>query len=304
MEIWKAIIVGVVQGLAEFLPVSSSGHIVLTQYLLGIRVEGALHQPDLSFEIILHLGTLVSVLLFFRKSLWKLVQSLYTKDMAEERMKILYLGLATVPAVIAALLFKDLFDAAPGNPVLVSGLLVVTGLVLFVPRLVKGGQGAVGFKGALMMGIGQAFAILPGISRSGSTIAAGLVSGVKAEKAAEFSFLMSIPAIAGGFVLTMKKKVDGIELQTLDQYKESGTVDPSVAHIVSDKLEIDKVEVLSRALTECFNPAFLAGAIAAGVVGLLAIYLVMGAVKRGKLEYFSYYCFAAGISGMLYFSLT
>ena len=273
IEIWKAIVVGIVQGLAEFLPVSSSGHIVLTQYLLGIRVEGALHQPDLSFEIILHLGTLVSVLLFFRKSLWMLVQSLYTKEMAEERMKIVYLGLATVPAVIAALLFKDLFDAAPGNPVLVSGLLVVTGLVLFVPRLVKGGQGAVGFKGALMMGIGQAFAILPGISRSGSTIAAGLVSGVKAEKAAEFSFLMSIPAIAGGFVLTMKDKME-----------ETGS--------------------FSSAFEACFNTPYIAGAIAAGVVGLLAIYLVMGAVKRGKLEYFSYYCFAAGISGMLYFSLT
>ncbi|MEO1855777.1 MAG: undecaprenyl-diphosphate phosphatase [Rubritalea sp.] len=273
IEIWKAIVVGIVQGLAEFLPVSSSGHIVLTQYLLGIRVEGALHQPDLSFEIILHLGTLVSVLLFFRKSLWKLVQSLYTKDMAEERMKTFLLGLAIVPAVIAALLFKDLFDAAPGNPVLVSGLLIVTGMVLFVPRFVKGGQGLVGFKGALAMGVGQAFAILPGISRSGSTIAAGLVSGVKAEKAAEFSFLMSIPAIAGGFVLTMK-----------EQMEETGS--------------------LSSAFKACSNAPYIAGAIAAGVVGLLAIYLVMGAVKKGKLEYFSYYCFAAGISGMLYFSLT
>lgn len=273
MEIWKAIIVGIVQGLAEFLPVSSSGHIVLTQYLLGIRVEGASHQPDLSFEIILHLGTLVSVLLFFRKSLWKLIESLYTKEMKAERMKILYLGIATLPAVVAALLFKDFFDAAPGNPVLVSGLLIVTGFVLFIPRFVKGGQSEAGLKGAVMMGIGQAFAILPGISRSGSTIAAGLVSGVKAEKAAEFSFLMSIPAIAGGFVLTMKDKME-----------ETGSLD--------------------SALAACFNTPYVAGAVAAGVVGLLAIYLVMGAVKRGKLEYFSYYCFTAGISGMVYFSLT
>ena len=271
MEIWKAVIVGVVQGLAEFLPVSSSGHIVLTQYLLGIREVGSDHQPDLAFEVILHIGTLVSVLLFFRKSLWKLVQSLYTKELKEERMMILWLAIATVPAVIAALLFKDFFDAVPGKPVVVSSLLILTGLILFVPRLLKGRIAKVGLKSSVIMGIGQAFAILPGISRSGSTIAAGLVSGVKAEKAAEFSFLMSIPAIAGGFVLTMK-----------DRMEETGS--------------------FSEALKSCFNTPYLAGAVAAAIVGLLAIYLVMGAVKKGKLEYFSYYCFAAGIAGMIYFS--
>lgn len=271
MEIWKAIIVGVVQGLAEFLPISSSGHIVLTQYLLGMRVVGAEHQPDLAFEIILHLGTLVSVLLFFRKSLWRLVLSLYTKDMVEERKMIILLAVATVPAVIAALLFKDFFDSVPGNPFMVSSFLILTGLILFVPRLLKGASNAVGWKSAVIMGIGQAFAILPGVSRSGSTIAAGLVSGVKAEKAAEFSFLMSIPAIAGGFVLTMKDKME-----------QTGS--------------------FSDALSACFNPAYLAGAAAAAVVGLFAIYMVMGVVKRGKLEYFSYYCFVAAAAGMVYFS--
>lgn len=268
MEIWEAIVVGIVQGLAEFLPISSSGHIVLTQYLLGIREAGAEHS-NYSFEIILHLGTLVSVLIFFRASVWRLVQSLFNSEMVEERKTILWLFIATLPAVIAALLFGDFFDAAPGKPVLVSGLLIVTGLVLFIPRLVKGGAEKVGMKSSIVMGIGQAMAILPGISRSGSTIAAGLVSGVKAERAAEFSFLMSIPAILGGFVLTLKKSMD-----------DKGS--------------------FSEAWTSCFNPAYLAGAAAAAVVGLLAIYLVMGAVKRGKLEYFSYYCFAAGIAGMIY----
>ncbi len=270
MEIWKAVIVGIVQGLAEFLPISSSGHIVLTQYLLGIREVGSGHQKDLSFEIVLHLGTLVSVLIFFRRSLWDLTMSLFRKEMVEERKMIMWLGIATVPAVIAALLFKDFFEEAPGKPVLVSGLLIVTGLILFVPRLLKGKASKVGLKSSVVMGIGQAFAILPGISRSGSTIAAGLVSGVKAEKAAEFSFLMSIPAIAGGFVLTMKDKMEG-------------------------------ASSFGEALGSCFSQAYLAGAIAAAVVGLFAIYLVMGAVKRGKLEYFSYYCFAAGIAGMIYF---
>ena len=110
MEIWKAIVVGIVQGLAEFLPISSSGHIDLTQYLLGIREVGADHQPDLGFEVILHVGTLVSVLIFFRKSLWNLIKSLKDPAMVEERKKIGWLAIATLPAVAAALLFEDFFD--------------------------------------------------------------------------------------------------------------------------------------------------------------------------------------------------
>ena len=161
MEIWKAIVVGIVQGLAEFLPISSSGHIVLTQYLLGIREVGAEHQPDLGFEVILHVGTLVSVLIFFRKSLWELTKSLKDPAMVEERKKIGWLAIATLPAVAAALLFKDFFDSAPGRPVMVSGFLILTGLILFVPRLVKSGSSEVGLKHSLMMGMGQALAILP-----------------------------------------------------------------------------------------------------------------------------------------------
>ena len=186
-------------------------------------------------------------------------------------MILVWLGVATVPAVIAALLFKDFFDAAPGKPVFVSGLLLVTGFILFVPRILKGKATKLGLKSSVIMGFGQACAILPGISRSGSTIAAGLVSGVKAEKAAEFSFLMSIPAILGGFVLNLKEQVE-----------QTGS--------------------FTRALNSCFNGPYVAGAVAAALVGVFAIYVVMGAVKRGKLEYFSYYCFAAGIAGMIYFS--
>ena len=270
MEVWKALIVGVVQGLAEFLPISSSGHIVLTQYLLGIREVGAAHQDDLSFEIVLHLGTLVSVLIFFWRRLWSLVKSLFDREMVEERHLIFWLGLATLPAVLAALMFKDFFESAPGKPVLVSGLLMVTGLILFAPRVLRGRGAKVGWKSSLMMGVGQAFAILPGISRSGATIASGLVSGLKAERAAEFSFLMSIPAIVGGFVLTVRKQMEA-------------------------------TDSLGEAVRACFSAPYLAGAAAAGVVGVFAIYLVMGAVKRGRLEYFSYYCFLAGLAGIVYF---
>ena len=266
MTIWQAIIVGAVQGLAEFLPISSSGHIVLTQVLLGIQ------ENSLSFEIILHLGTLVSVLIYFRSSLWDLTKSLWTKEMKEERMKIVWLGVATVPAVIAYKLFGDFFKAAYGNPVLVSGLLLLTAGLLFIPKLVKNKSANVGAKSAIWMGVGQAFAILPGISRSGSSIAVGLVSGVKAEKAAEFSFLMSIPAIAGGFVLNLKD-------------------------------EAEKMGSWGDALAACTSEAYLWGALASAVVGLLAISLAMKVVKQGKLEYFSYYLIIASISGMIYFSL-
>ncbi len=270
MEIWEAIIVGIVQGLAEFLPISSSGHIVLTQVLLGID------ESSLDFEIVLHLGTLVSVLIFFRASLWRLCRSLWTKDMEEDRMMIFWLGVATVPAVIVYKLFGDYFKAAYENPVLVSGLLLLTAALLFVPKFVKGKSAGVGAKSSLWMGIGQAFAILPGISRSGSTIVASLVSGVKAEKAAEFSFLMSIPAIGGGFILNLK-----------DRAEELGTGGESN---------------WAAALDACLNQAYLYGALASAVVGLFAIYLVMGVVKHGKLEYFSYYLIVVGITGMIYFS--
>ncbi len=266
MEIWEAIIVGVVQGLAEFLPISSSGHIVLTQMLLGIQ------ENSLSFKVVLHLGTLLSVLIYFRGSLWRLCQSLWTREMVEERMMILWLGVATIPAVVAYKFFGDTFKAAYGNPVLVSGLLLLNAGLLFVPKLLKHKTAKIGAKSSLWMGVGQALAILPGISRSGSTIAAGLFSGVKAEKAAEFSFLMSIPAIAGGFVLTLKE-------------------------------ESDKLGGWGAAIDACTSDAYLWGACASAVVGLLAISLAMKVVKKGKLEYFSYYLIVASISGMIYFSM-
>ncbi|MBK1789900.1 undecaprenyl-diphosphate phosphatase [Persicirhabdus sediminis] len=283
MEIWQAIIVGIVQGLAEFLPISSSGHIVLTQFLLGIREQGGEHIEDVAFEVILHVGTLVSVLIYFRAQLWRMTQSLLTfrdESLRDDRMRIMWLGIATVPAVIAALLFGDWFKAAYNNPVMVSSLLLVTGTVLFAPRVLKGRERKEGLGSSLIMGIGQACAILPGISRSGSTIAAGLVSGVKPERAAEFSFLMSIPAIAGGLVMALKDRTK--------EYAAEG---------------METKDAFIEACLSCVNPAYMAGAVTSAVVGLFAIYVVLQAVKRGRLEYFSYYCYAAGISGIIYFSM-
>jgi undecaprenyl-diphosphatase len=281
MEIWEAIIVGIVQGLAEFLPISSSGHIVLTQFLLGTRPFPDGQEGDVVFEVVLHVGTLLSVLVYFRKRLWSFTQSLWTKDMVEERRWIGLIALATVPAVVLVITpikfvenaetgekdkvtLGDVFEKAYENPILVSGLLLVTGALLLTPRLIKAKERPLGWKGALAMGLGQAFAILPGISRSGSSITAGLLSGVTPRMAAEFSFLMSIPAIAGAMVFK------------LDEFKE-------------------------RFTSELLAP-YLAGAISSFLVGLFAVAIVMTAIKRGKFQYFAYYCFAAGITGMIYFS--
>ena len=281
MEIWEAIVVGVVQGLAEFLPISSSGHIVLTQFLLGTRPFPEGEEADVVFEVVLHVGTLLSVLVYFWKRLWKLTQSLWTKDLAEERKWIGLLALATVPAVVLVIApvkfvanpetgesekvtLGDIFERAYENPILVSGLLLVTGALLLAPKVIKTKERSLGWKGALAMGIGQAFAILPGISRSGSSITAGLLAGVTPKTAAEFSFLMSIPAIAGAVVFK------------LDEFKE-------------------------RFTSELLGP-YIAGTVAAFLVGLFAVAVVMAAIKRGKFQYFAYYCFVAGIVGMIYFS--
>ena len=132
MKIWEAIVVGIVQGLAEFLPISSSGHIVLTQFLLGMESSGIL------FEVILHVGTLLSVFVFFRAKLWRMTMSLWKKELVEERKWIAFLALATVPAVILVLTpLGDLFESAYDNPVLVSGLLLFTGALLLAPKVIK-----------------------------------------------------------------------------------------------------------------------------------------------------------------------
>ncbi|MGE9266759.1 MAG: undecaprenyl-diphosphate phosphatase [Verrucomicrobiales bacterium] len=264
MEIWKAIVVGVVQGLAEFLPISSSGHIVLTQFLLGMRPFPEGQEGDVVLEVVLHVGTLLSVVVYFWPRLWRMLKSLWTKDLAEERKWIGLLALATLPAVVLVLTpLGDLFESAYDNPVLVSGLLIVTGALLLAPRVIKARSRDLGWRSALVMGLGQAFAILPGISRSGSTITAGLLGGVEPKKAAEFAFLMSIPAIAGAVVFK------------LDEVKE----------------KFQGADVM----------AYGAGTLAAFLVGLFAVYVVMAAIQRGKFSYFAYYCFAAGVVGMIYF---
>jgi undecaprenyl-diphosphatase len=255
----QAIIVGIIQGLTEFLPVSSSGHLVLAQSLMGID------DPGLSFELLLHLGTLLSVLIYFRATLLRLVRAVFDSSMKKDRAMIGYLAIATVPVGLVGLTLRKQVEGLGDNPSAVCVFLCVTGLILFLPRLLaKRNDAEIGLRAAITMGFGQAFAVLPGISRSGSTIVAGMASGVKPSRAAEFSFLLAIPAITGACLV-----------EFVGHYKE---IDPA----------------------KLFGP-YLAGAIAAFLFGLVAVYAVLAMIRRGKFEYFAYYCLAVGITGLIYF---
>ncbi|MBN2227058.1 MAG: undecaprenyl-diphosphate phosphatase [candidate division Zixibacteria bacterium] len=256
MNYLDAIILGVLQGLTEFLPVSSSGHLVLTQHLLGVKLNGVV------FELLVHFGTLMAVLIYFRERIIRLILALFDRSMKTERRMILFLILGTIPAVVVALLFDDIIEEAFSSPVLTSVMLVITGFVLLLTGVIKKKGGEVSGGKAFLIGCGQALAIFPGISRSGSTIAAGMFVGIKPMEAAEFSFLLSIPAIAGAIVFKLREIVD-LDTTLIGQYAVGTAV------------------------------SFLSG--------LFAVYLLLSIIKKGKFQYFGIYCLIIGILGILYF---
>ena len=196
MSYFDAIVLGLVQGLTEFLPVSSSGHLVMAQTFLGVP------SPGVFLEVALHVATLISVMVVYRVKLGQLVAGLFRRDPDALR----YIGLlilATLPVVVIGLLFRDAIESAFDTPYVTAFMLIVTGFILWSTTLgSRERHREEPTKGqAIAMGFAQCLALLPGISRSGSTIATGLWLGIRGERAAEFSFLMSIPAIAGAAVL-------------------------------------------------------------------------------------------------------
>ena len=214
MDILQAVIIGIVQGLTEFLPVSSSAHLVFAQKLLGV-------ESSLAFDVFLHLGTLIAVLWFFRwdiikmlKSWWlsigDILQGRFRDGFRQDPYKRLawYVILATIPVGIVGVLFEDSVDALFAGALYVPAFfLFVTGTILYLSQRMTSGNvnlNNISAKESLIMGLGQACAILPGLSRSGTTIAAGLTIGLEKEFAAKFSFILSIPAIFGAFVFKLK----------------------------------------------------------------------------------------------------
>jgi undecaprenyl-diphosphatase len=266
MDILQGIIIGIVQGLTEFLPVSSSAHLVFIQKLLGV-------ESSLAFDTFLHLGTLIAVLWFFRydiikmlKSWWlsigDILQGRFREGFYEDPYKRLawYVILATIPVGIVGVLFEDSVDALFSGALYVPAFfLFVTGTILYLSQRMTSGEinyNTITKKEALFMGLGQACAILPGLSRSGTTIAAGLTIGLDKEFAAKFSFILSIPAIFGAFIL---------------QAKDIGS-----------------------AMDANFLPVFL-GFIAAIIAGYVAIKWMLDLVQNKSLDIFAYYCWLMGL---------
>jgi len=253
----EAVILGLVQGLAEFLPISSSGHLALGQELLGVATE------DVTFVVIVHFGTLLAVVTEFRGRIWELTSGFVTGD-AQARRMTAYLIVGTLPAGLVGLFLENAIGSLFNSPLAVCGFLILTGIILFSTRFRKGERTEIGLVDALLIGVAQAGAILPGISRSGMTISAGLWKGIDGEEAARFSFLLSCPVIAGATILKVKDLV------------ESGvTADHAFSLVV--------------------------GAGVAYVSGIVAIRWLMAVVARGGLPRFAYYCWTIGLAGLLLF---
>ena len=189
-------LLAILQGVAEFLPISSSGHLVIGQQVLGMHEEG------MKLEVFLHVGTLLSVFVFYWRTIWRIL--------AERDWRyVLKIVVSALPAIAVYFVFKHKIEALFENAKMVGALLMFTGAVLAGTRLMPAGKGEVSMLRALWMGAMQAVALLPGVSRSGMTLAAARSGGVDAEKAAEFSFLMSAPLIMGGMMLQVLKLVKG-----------------------------------------------------------------------------------------------
>ena len=256
IEISQAIFLGIVQGLTEFLPISSSGHLVFFQSLFGME------EPQLFFDVMLHFGTLLAVLVYFRRDISGIIRGIGSmltgKRKDEEGIKFFFLILvATIPTGLMGFLFKDWFESLFSKPKIVGGMLLITGVILMLTRLKKNeGKSIEKMKwiDALLIGVAQGIAIIPGISRSGATISMGLFCGLNRELAGRFSFLLSIPAILGATLLEFKK---------MDSAPDIATV--------------------------------LIGTATAFVIGTIALAFLMRLIKAGGLFYFSYYCFGVGL---------
>jgi undecaprenyl-diphosphatase len=256
MTLFESIVLGVVQGATEFLPVSSSGHLVIFQELLGVRTAGVV------FEVAVHVATLASILIVYRTR----VSSLAVGALRRDAESLRYVGLLVVasgPAALVGLLARDQVEGLFENPVVPGVALLVTGLVLWSSRgpLARATGSMPGWGAALLIGVAQAFALVPGISRSGATVVAALWLGVAPREAAAFSFLMAIPAIAGAAVL-----------QVGDLGAAGGPTAPELA----------------------------LGAAFAAVTGVLAIRTFVAMLAKQSFHLFALYCWAVGALFLAY----
>lgn len=274
MTTLEAIVLGIIQGLTEFLPVSSSGHLVLFQQLFGLK------EAELFFDVCVHLGTLAAVIVVFHweikniiMALLRLVSSASRKETVLQQVgsdpglkMALLIVIGSIPTAVLGLMFHGIADQLFSSSLFTGLMLMVTGLLLWLTRRAKAGNQGVHIAGfsktkAFIIGIVQGLAIIPGISRSGSTISIGLLLGIDRETAARYSFLLSIPAIVGAGALSLK---DGLS-----------QADPAIR----------------------FS---LMGAAAAALVGYAALKVLLRMVRKGRLYVFAPYCWLAGILAILF----
>jgi len=255
MEIIDSIILGIIQGLTEFLPVSSSGHLELGKAILG---DDSVPEESLLFTVVLHFATALSTIVIFRKDILEIIKSVFKLQWNEDLQFLTKIVISMIPAVLVGLFFEDeLEQLFGGNILLVGCMLLVTAALLFLADKAKSTTKKVSFKNAFIIGISQAIAMIPGISRSGATISTSVLLGNDKTKAARFSFLMVVPLIFGKIA----------------------------KDIFSGELTYDSSNFT----------ALSAGFIAAFIAGLFACTWMIALVKKSKLSYFAIYCVIVGL---------
>ncbi|RSC95659.1 undecaprenyl-diphosphate phosphatase [Tenacibaculum singaporense] len=260
MDLLEAIILGIIQGLTEFLPVSSSGHLELAKVLFG---DTSVPQESLTFTVVLHAATALSTIVVFRKEIAEIFKGLFQFQWNEEMQFSVKIVLSMIPAVVIGLAFEKELESFFGGKVLLVGfMLLVTAVLLLLADKAKNTNKSVSFKSSVIIGISQAIAMLPGISRSGATISTSVLLGVDRTKAARFSFLMVVPLILG--------KV--------------------AKDILSGDINFQSSEIVPLS----------AGFVAAFISGLLACTWMIALVKKSKLSYFSLYCAIVGLIAIGY----
>lgn len=260
MDILEAIILGIVQGLTEFLPVSSSGHLEIVKAILG---DNSVPEESLTFTVVLHFATALSTIVVFRKEVVEIFKGLFQFKWNEQTKFSLKIVISMIPAVIIGLLFEEQLEAFFGGKLLLVGaMLLVTALLLLLADKAKQTHKKVSFGNSLIIGVSQAIAMLPGISRSGATISTSVLLGIDRTKAAKFSFLMVVPLIFG--------KV--------------------AKDLLGGEISFQSSEIVPLS----------AGFIAAFLAGLVACNWMIALVKKSKLSYFSIYCAVVGIIAIVY----
>ena len=260
MDYLTALILGIVQGLTEFLPVSSSGHLEITKEIFNADYQA---KESLLMTVVLHFATALSTIFIFRKDILKILRGIFTEKDDSERQFATKIIFSMIPAAVVGVFFEDIIESFfNGQLILVATMLILTGLLLFLADKSKESISQISFLNSFIIGISQAIAILPGISRSGATIATSVILGVDKTASAKFSFLMVVPLIFG----KMAKDVIGGDL--LD----------------------NSLDLL---------PLFI-GFVTAFLTGLLACTWMIKLVKRSQLKYFSIYCFAVALFTLIW----